>query len=156
MNNINSPDATRAVVTDGTGAKQGTEVAKQDKTSGKKLPVTEQPVRAETLQRSNPAAKSSAQVEKAVAQLNDYVQSLQRDLSFSMDEDLGRTVVKVIDRNSQKVIRQIPNETALQLARNLKEQQQLQQQKQLQQELDLPEPGREAPGASLGLISTKI
>ena len=60
-------------------------------------------------------------VKAAVAQINDYVQSVQRDLQFSVDNDLGETVVKVIDRNTGDLIRQIPNQTALELARSLKE-----------------------------------
>lgn len=60
-------------------------------------------------------------VKAAVAQINDYVQSVQRDLQFSVDDDLGETIVKVIDRNTGDIIRQIPNQTALELARSLKE-----------------------------------
>lgn len=60
-------------------------------------------------------------VKAAVAQFNDYVQSVQRDLQFSFDDELGATVVRVIDRRSGELIRQIPNDVALDLARNLKE-----------------------------------
>jgi len=60
-------------------------------------------------------------IKAAVAQINDFVQSVQRDLQFSVDSDLGETIVKVIDRNTGDLIRQIPNQTALELARSLKE-----------------------------------
>ncbi len=60
-------------------------------------------------------------VQKAVAQINDYVQSIQRDLQFSVDEDLEKTVVKVLDRDSGELIRQIPEEVFLELARKLNE-----------------------------------
>jgi flagellar protein FlaG len=59
-------------------------------------------------------------VEQAVAHLNDYVQSLQRDIQFSIDPASQRPVVRVVDRSTQEVIRQIPSETALQLAHDLK------------------------------------
>ncbi len=59
------------------------------------------------------------QLESAVAQLNDYVQSIQRDLRFQLDGDTGQTVVTVVDRNSEEVVRQIPDDVALRLARNL-------------------------------------
>ena len=52
-----------------------------------------------------------------VVQLNDYVQSIQRNLEFRVDEATNRTVVSVIDRDSQEVIRQIPSEVILKLAR---------------------------------------
>ena len=58
-------------------------------------------------------------VQAAVAQMNDYIQSTQRDLNFSYDPDSGETIVKVLDRNTQEVIRQIPNEIFLRLAQQL-------------------------------------
>ncbi|PTB94290.1 flagellar biosynthesis protein FlaG [Marinobacter sp. B9-2] len=73
--------------------------------------------RAEKLQ-----ARSEAQREElddAVTQLNDFVQNVQRDLQFEVDNDLGQTVVKVVDQKTQEVIRQIPDEVALRLAENL-------------------------------------
>ncbi|MEY4475805.1 MAG: hypothetical protein RL248_1572 [Pseudomonadota bacterium] len=57
-------------------------------------------------------------VEAAVKQMNEYIQSTQRDLSFSYDKSSGETVVKVLDRGTQQVIRQIPDETFLKLARS--------------------------------------
>lgn len=59
------------------------------------------------------------QLESAVSQLNDYVQSVQRDLHFKLDSDSGETVVTVVDRTSDEVVRQIPDEVVLRLARNL-------------------------------------
>ncbi len=61
------------------------------------------------------------EVKEAVTKLNDYVQSIQRDLQFSLDRDSGRTVVTVTDRNTKEVVRQIPDELALKLARNLQQ-----------------------------------
>lgn len=57
-------------------------------------------------------------VEAAVADMNKFIQSTQRDLHFSYDRDAGETVVKVLDRSTQQVIRQIPDETFLKLARS--------------------------------------
>jgi flagellar protein FlaG len=68
------------------------------------------------------AAKKSEDLKQSVSQLNDYVQNTQRDLEFSIDKDSGVTVVKVIDTKSEKVIRQMPTEEALKLARSLVEQ----------------------------------
>ncbi|MCH8058477.1 MAG: flagellar protein FlaG [Proteobacteria bacterium] len=64
-------------------------------------------------------------VASAVARLNDYVQKVQRDLEFSVDEQAGVYVVKVIDRSSREVVRQIPSEEALELARKLNDQEPL-------------------------------
>ncbi len=67
------------------------------------------------------AAKKSGELKQSVNQLNDYVQNTQRDLEFSIDKETGVTVVKVIDTKSEKVIRQMPTEEALKLARSLVE-----------------------------------
>ena len=66
--------------------------------------------------------KNADDLKQAVSKLNDYVQNIQRDLQFSIDKESGTMVVKVIDTKSEKVIRQIPNEETLRLARNLVEQ----------------------------------
>lgn len=46
----------------------------------------------------------------AVSEMNEFVQSIQRELQFTVDEDSGRTVVKVIDKSTNEVIRQVPPE----------------------------------------------
>lgn len=63
------------------------------------------------------------QLESAVSELNDYVQTLNRELRFSIDDDTGSSVVSVIDQSSDEVVRQIPTEEALELARRLEENQ---------------------------------
>jgi flagellar protein FlaG len=59
------------------------------------------------------------QVDSAVKQLNEYVQSTQRGLKFDYDEAASETVITVVDRSTNEVIRQIPDEVALELARSL-------------------------------------
>lgn len=61
------------------------------------------------------------QVLTAVADMQDYVQTAQRNLQFQLDEGGERMVVTVTEANSGKVIRQIPSEEALRLAENLSE-----------------------------------
>ncbi len=58
-------------------------------------------------------------LEKAVKDLSQGVQNMQRSLQFSIDESSGRTVIKVVDKNTQEVIRQIPEEQVLELAARL-------------------------------------
>lgn len=61
------------------------------------------------------------ELDAAVSQLNDYVQNVQRDLQFEVDSELGHTIVRVVDQQTQEVIRQIPDEVALRLAENLQQ-----------------------------------
>ena len=59
------------------------------------------------------------QVETAVSKISDFVQNFQRDLLFSIDKDSDRLVVKVVDSETQEVIRQIPSEETLRIAKRL-------------------------------------
>lgn len=77
---------------------------------GKELPSTEQEIDVEA---------RKTEVKEAVSRLNDFAQKTQRDLDFQIDEDSGRTVIKVYDRISAKLVRQIPDEAALELAKKL-------------------------------------
>ena len=65
------------------------------------------------------APPDAKQLEAAVAKLNDYVQSIRRTLSFSIEESTGRTVIKVYDAETDELIRQIPPEDTLRLANSI-------------------------------------
>ena len=47
-------------------------------------------------------------LDEAVSRIQDYVQNLHRELQFTVDEESGRTIIKVIDSETERVIRQIP------------------------------------------------
>ena len=64
----------------------------------------------------------STQIADAVSKLNDYVQNVQRNLSFSVDKDSGETVIKVYDAQTKEVIRQIPPDETLKLAASIDQQ----------------------------------
>ena len=55
----------------------------------------------------------------AVDRLNTKIQNLNRNLEFSINQDNGGVLVKVVDANTREVIRQIPSEEVLVLARNI-------------------------------------
>lgn len=60
-------------------------------------------------------------IEEVASKLQDFVNLIDKKLQFSVDEDSGRQVVRVTDKLSGDVIRQIPSEEVLRLARNLSE-----------------------------------
>ncbi len=70
-------------------------------------------------QKTEDKSVDNEKVTQAVTKLNDYVQNVQRNLQFNIDQESGVMVVKVVEANTDKVIRQIPNEETLRLARNL-------------------------------------
>jgi flagellar protein FlaG len=77
---------------------------------------------ADATQKTEDKSVDNEKVTQAVTKLNDYVQNVQRNLQFNIDQESGVMVVKVVEANTDKVIRQIPNEETLRLARNLVEQ----------------------------------
>jgi flagellar protein FlaG len=85
------------------------------------------PTPAESLPSSIEAGKAqaestttdSSQLQKAVSKLNDYVQNLQRKLSFSVSAETGRTIIKVYDAETDELIRQIPPDETIRLAESI-------------------------------------
>ena len=67
----------------------------------------------------NEIQPSKEELSSAVAHLNQYIDSAISSVEFSMDSDSGKTVVKVIDSETRKVLRQIPNAEALSLSKSL-------------------------------------
>lgn len=61
------------------------------------------------------------QLDGAVSRINEYVQNVQRTLEFTVDADSGRDVVKILDKQTEEVIRQVPTEEVLAIARNIAE-----------------------------------
>lgn len=53
--------------------------------------------------------------------MQDFVQSVRRDINFQLDDGTGQVVVRVTEAATGDVIRQIPSEEALRLAENLSE-----------------------------------
>ena len=92
--------------------------------SGAAQPV--QPATAvETVRAARETADTARQgeqpLEEAVSSIQQFVQTVQRNLNFSLDDSTGRVVVKVTDGASGEVIRQIPSEEALRLAEGLEQ-----------------------------------
>jgi flagellar protein FlaG len=62
---------------------------------------------------------SPAQLADAVSKINKSMASQARGLEFSVDSDSKRTVVKVVDRQTNELIRQIPTVETLEIAHAL-------------------------------------
>ncbi|MDM0042969.1 flagellar protein FlaG [Variovorax dokdonensis] len=71
--------------------------------------------------RASDAAKAAAPsaLEEAVRNLNASLAERSVGVRFELDADADRMVVKVVDRNSGELIRQIPTEEVLRLAKVL-------------------------------------
>lgn len=71
-----------------------------------------------TVQKAKPAR---AELEQAVKSIQDFADSSQRNLKFSIDDKTHQVVVKVIATQTGLVVRQIPDEAAVKLAQSLSE-----------------------------------
>ena len=57
-------------------------------------------------------------IEKIAADLQKFVQSMGRDLSFSVDQTTGYHVVRVINPSTGELVRQLPSDELLKIARD--------------------------------------
>ncbi|WP_417223756.1 flagellar protein FlaG [Amphritea sp.] len=62
---------------------------------------------------------SAEELEAMVDKLNEFMHNGQRNLNFSVDSDTKETVIKVMDTETQEVIRQFPTEEALKLTKHI-------------------------------------
>jgi flagellar protein FlaG len=60
-------------------------------------------------------------VAKAAAQIQNFVQEMGRNLSFTIDETTGYNVVRVMNPETNEVIRQLPSEELLKIARSMEQ-----------------------------------
>ncbi|MEL7291035.1 MAG: flagellar protein FlaG [Pseudomonadota bacterium] len=60
--------------------------------------------------------------ERIVQQMNDFISSINKGLSFRVDEESGRDVVTIYEADTGDIIRQIPDEEMLEILRRLREQ----------------------------------
>ncbi len=94
--------------------KEVEESSRQELTaSGKDVPQINSKAKEET--------DSKVDLNEAIKQIQEHVQHIERDLDFRVDEESGRTVVSVIDTNTDEVVRQIPSEEVLAIIHHLQD-----------------------------------
>ncbi|MCP4276899.1 MAG: flagellar protein FlaG, partial [Gammaproteobacteria bacterium] len=60
---------------------------------------------AEPVPLTQPAVVDQKEIEEVVDDLNDFAQSVQRQLEFSVDQDSGKTIIRVVDAETGETIR---------------------------------------------------
>ncbi|HEX2829091.1 MAG TPA: flagellar protein FlaG [Burkholderiales bacterium] len=68
---------------------------------------------------SHAQAPDPQAVKEAVAAANEAMKTIKSELDFSVDEDTGKTVIRVIDKQSGTLIRQMPSQEMLEIAKAL-------------------------------------
>jgi flagellar protein FlaG len=69
----------------------------------------------------DPVPTPHVQLEHSRAALEQFVRSISRELEFRVDEASGRTIITVRIKETGEVVRQIPAEEVIALARNFME-----------------------------------
>lgn len=64
-----------------------------------------------------PEKSSAEQMQMAVAEIRRAVAPVARNLQFSIDKETGKTIVTIVDAETNEVIRQIPGDEVLAIAR---------------------------------------
>jgi flagellar protein FlaG len=65
------------------------------------------------------AATQSKKLQGAVDAINDFLKPISSSIEFSIDEDSGKTIVKLMDKETNTVLRQYPTKEALAIARDI-------------------------------------
>lgn len=73
------------------------------------------------VQKDKETTQEAEPIEDVVSDLNDLVRNLQRELRFSVDTKSGDTIVMVVDRTTDEVVRQIPSAEIVALRQRLEE-----------------------------------
>ena len=96
----------------------------QSGSAAKVVTTTSENIQADRV-KAKELAKQAAQnievVREAAKDLNEFAQKIQTNLSFSVDEASGRSIITVIDTQSGEVIRQIPAKEVLAVANLIRE-----------------------------------
>lgn len=80
-------------------------------------PVNVEPSRSPASPPAVEAKPAPEQVQRAVGAINNALQAANRGLQFSVDPDTKNPVVRMVDTATGEVIRQIPSEESLAIAR---------------------------------------
>ncbi len=96
----NSPPAVQQTVTE---AGEGATHDAMHEIAGKQKPV------------------DSNTLQQAVDQANETIQNLSNELQFSVDQGTGEYVVKIVDKQTNEVVRQIPSKEMLEISKRLDE-----------------------------------
>ena len=67
----------------------------------------------------NEIAEMAAEIREAIAAINDAVKKVPTSLDFSVDQASKRIVVQVTDKNTGEVIRKLPGDAVLRIAKQL-------------------------------------
>jgi len=123
--NVNLQSVSPETVNRPSAALRQTQIAKDNQSDTIGESVQQSPKARQSLavqqQETAEARQNLAEAKEIVVQLKEQVQSVSRQLEFRVDENSGRTLIKVTDRETGELIREIPSEEMVELGQRLRE-----------------------------------
>ncbi|QYK00324.1 flagellar protein FlaG [Shewanella psychrotolerans] len=120
INTVNASNATTAKIEVGASAIKFRTEQDSELNPNAIIQAVDESQKAEEAKGDKPQ-QSPEDMQKLVAELSDMMSVMRKGLEFKIDEDSGTNIVSVMDVDSGDIIRQIPNEEALELAQKLSE-----------------------------------
>lgn len=68
---------------------------------------------------SEQTRSSESDLKSALDTLNDFASNNGATLNFSQDDETGKTIVKIVDKETDQLIRQIPSEEAIAISKSI-------------------------------------
>lgn len=91
----------------------------KDNTNGNALPLAE--TNNKLVAKEEAAKQDEKKLKSTLLDVNAHMQNIQRDLEFEVDKESNQTIVRVVDRQSGEVVRQIPAEVFIRMAERMEE-----------------------------------
>ncbi|MEM1187728.1 MAG: flagellar protein FlaG [Pseudomonadota bacterium] len=88
---------------------------------GSAVPAIAQPERG-TASAAAEQREAARELAEATQDVSSFIQTVSRSLQISVDDELGSTVIRVVDGENGDLVRQIPSEEVLEIARYLRQQ----------------------------------
>ena len=61
------------------------------------------------------------EVNQAIDEIKQQMSDIGRKINFSVDEDLNIVIIKVVNKDTEEIVRQLPSEEVVEIARNIQE-----------------------------------
>jgi flagellar protein FlaG len=114
-----SPISAQPVAT--TAPSPGARVVAPSATAPVPPATTPQEVKAAPLVAKIDPAEMEKKLEEVVARLNEQMEANGRKLGFSVDDRLNKQIVRVVNKETGEVVRQIPNEVVIRVANSIED-----------------------------------
>ena len=114
-----SPTLVQSVAT--TAPSSGAKVVAPSATAPVSSATTPQEVKAAPPVARIDPSEMEKKLEEAVARLNEQMEANGRKLGFSVDDRLNKQIVRVMNKETGEVVRQIPNEVVIRVANSIED-----------------------------------